>query len=343
MPDDPRIIVKNINETLLGGTNELMVCFAQTPPPSKENIKNVNASEKLMPFLQSFFCGNPDDGINSKLNEMVPDQSKTVLILIPEFAISMANWARLDLMIRQLQRKVIVIGGLGVVQSSALKSWKEEHSDEHGATERSFGFPDNVVSGAGIIRYNAGCCWVHLLSTVTQSIIFLKNYLERTSESLITGLSQGSHLLLLNANDICIYPLICAEFTSQQESAKPLDRIKSHIDYVNSQGSSKNILVAGVSYEPDSSHHLWRQGIKESVHLNHNLVTAIVNNALDPCYPDENKDKWRCLTGVFSARRDAREQTAQPPTRSLTGDHDVIGVVCRTGDPQVICGEISWD
>lgn len=173
--------------------------------------------------------------------------------------------------------------------------------------------------------------------------MFLKNYLERASEAInIPGLTEGQYLLNLKANDLDIYPLICAEFTSQQAAGKPLARIRKHIE---SEASHANILITGIAFEKDTSHYLWKQGIRESVQLHQgkNIITVLVNNANNPCYSEETKDKWRCLSGVYTKRNDASNQQVHPPSRSIKDDDDLKGVVCRTGDSQAICGKISWD
>lgn len=343
MPVDPQIYIHHFNGDILGGTNELMVCLAQTPPPNKEEIRNGNASPLLTPFLTSFLVGNPAEGINSRLNEMIPETTSFLLVMIPEFAISIANWSSLDSMIRQLQRPVIVIGGVGVVASPDLRLWKNQQSDEAGTTQRIFGFSTGPESGAATVRYNVGCCWIHQPMHGTQCVLFLKNYLERASEAInIPGLTEGHQLLCIKANDLCIYPLICAEFTSQQAASKPLTRIKSHLE---TESGNVKILIAGVAYESNTSHPRWGRGIKESVQIQPDgkIITVLVNNAIDRSDPEEDKDKWRCLSGVFTLRRDGKEQLAQAPSRSIVGDDLLIGVVCRTGNPQVISGKISWD
>jgi len=73
MPYVQNIHVHNLPSEILGGTNELMVCLAQTPPPSKVEIRGGNASPKLMHFLSSFFIGNHSEGVTARLNDMVPN------------------------------------------------------------------------------------------------------------------------------------------------------------------------------------------------------------------------------------------------------------------------------
>ncbi len=263
---DPRIKVHEIPEALLEGRSEVMICLAQTPPPSKREIAEGTASPGLMPFLQSLLLGDPVSGNNSRLDDMAPHRNRLAIVLIPEFAISMGNWSLLDATIRGLQRPLIVIGGIGIVSSDSLKSWKEEQSDLEGTTQRILGFDEDAVSGTGSIRYNAGCCWVHRPRYGTQCIVFLKNYLERATEAIaIEGLQEGEHLLCIRANDLHIYPLICAEFTSQQIALRPLDRVQTHIKTVAESESNKKFLIAGVTYEGKPYHGLWQQGIKASV------------------------------------------------------------------------------
>ncbi|UPU34670.1 hypothetical protein M1B72_14590 [Geomonas paludis] len=333
----PRIIVHELPERILNESSELFICLAQTPPPTKEQIRAGVAAEGLLPFLRTLLLS--ENGQHSRINDMAPARDAWALILIPEFALSMANWNEIDRMIQQLDRPVIVIGGIGVVQSSALRTWKEEQDEQN--TKREFAFPDYIVSG--VVLYNAGCCWIHRPGVGTTSIVFLKNYLERTSEAVkIDGLEEGSHLLCIRANDTCIYPLICAEFTSGQENGKPLQRIKRHIESEN-MAAGRKIIVTGSLFEPLSFHPLWHKALTESVSLHQEVITVIVNNALDPCKPEEKDDRWRCLSGVYRARPDANEQIVQPPSRPLVGDTGLIGVLCRTGSAQAICGKMSWD
>ena len=347
MPNDCKINIHKISEALLDDNGELFVCIAQTPPIDKEKILAGYTSEDVKNFLRSLLKADPSTGLNSRLDEMVADENKCVLILIPEFTISIKYWKELDTIIRSLQRPVIVIGGLGVVSSDNLRSWKNNQICGRKETQRSFGFADDVILGASTIRYNAGSCWIHHPTKGTECIIFLKNYLERASEAIeIEGLREGSHLLCIEARDLNIYPLICAEFTSQQIANRPLDRLKSHIEQtIIKRGRRKKILITGVAFEHFPSHSLWRNGIRTSVQIvgDQSIVTVIANAALNPCTVDEEKDKWRCLSGVFTARFDDSDQKSLSPARSLCGDPELIGIVCRTGCAQAICGVISWD
>ena len=107
---DNRIFEVEIDVPLLMNGSELLLYLAQTPPPSVDQIFQRKAAPETMPFLESLFRKNPATGEPSRLEAMAPSKADTALILIPECAISLANWERVDELVRGLTRTAIVIG-----------------------------------------------------------------------------------------------------------------------------------------------------------------------------------------------------------------------------------------
>ena len=343
MVNNNRIFEVQIDIPLLMNGSEILLYLAQTPPPSAEQIFKRKAAPELMPFLESLLQKDPVTGESSRLEAMAPSRADTALVLIPECAITIANWERVDEMVRGLTRTAIVIGGLGYVSSAELKQWKEAQSDNESATKRIFGFHERDSIGTPNMFFNTACSWIHHADGRTSCVISLKNFLEQREEALKEeGLEEGSELLCLIAPDLVIYPLICAEFTCTREGDRPLDRVARDISL---KVGGQRVLVAGLAYQNNEVHTLWQRGIYAATGAARGIpvLAAIVNNALWFSHPDEMKDKWRCLTGVYVDKSHLLSQEGLPPVRCLADDNTVFGVLARTNMPGVFAGKLSWD
>jgi hypothetical protein len=343
MDDDNRIFEVRIDVPLLSNGSEILLYLAQTPPPSAEQIFQREAAPGLMPFLESLFQKDPVTGEPSRLEAMAPSPSETAIILIPECAITIANWERVDELVRGLTRTAIVIAGLGYVSSAELKAWKEDRSVNESATERIFGFNERDALGTPNMFFNTACSWIHYADGRTRCIVSLKNFLEQREEALKEeGLEEGCELLCLTAPDLVIYPLICAEFTCTREGERPLDRVAMDIPR---RVDGQKVLIAGLAYQNHEVHSLWQRGIYAATGAARGVpvIAAIVNNALWFSHPDELRDKWRCLTGVYVDKSHLLSQEVLPPVRCLVDDSTVFGVLARTNMPGVFAGKLSWD
>jgi hypothetical protein len=343
MTGDNRIYEVAIDVPLLMNGSDILLYLAQTPPPSAEEIFQRKAAPELMPFLETLLRRNEATGEPSRLEAMAPSPSDTALVLIPECAITMANWERVDELVRGLTRTAIVIAGLGYASSAELKEWRKAQPDTESSTRRIFGFKERAGIGTPNMFFNTACSWIHHGDGRTSCVISLKNFLEQREEALKEkGLEEGSELLCLSAPDLVIYPLICAEFTCTREGDRPLDRVARDIP---GRVGGRKVLVAGLAYQHNEVHPLWQRGIYAATGAARGIpvVAAIVNNALWFSHPDEMKDKWRCLTGVYVDRSHLLSQEALPPVRCLADDNTVFGVLARTNLPGVFTGKLSWD
>jgi len=120
MADDNRIFEVQIDVPLLTNGSEILLYLAQTPPPSAEQIFQREPAPGIMPFLETLFQKDPVSGEPSRLEAMAPSRADTAVVLIPECAITIANWERMDELVRGLARTAIVIGGLGYASSAEL-------------------------------------------------------------------------------------------------------------------------------------------------------------------------------------------------------------------------------
>jgi hypothetical protein len=343
MDNDNRIFEVQIDVPLLASGSEILLYLAQTPPPSAVQIFQREAAHGLMPFLESLFQNDPVSGGPSRLETMAPSPADTAIILIPECAVTMANWERVDELVRGLARTAIVIAGLGYASSAELKAWKEDRSVTESATERIFGFNERDALGTPNMLFNTACSWVHYADGRTRCVVSLKNFLEQREEALKEeGLEEGCELLCLTAPDIVIYPLICAEFTCTREGDRPLDRVARDIPR---RVDGRKVLIAGLAYQNNEVHTLWQRGIYAATGAARGVpvIAAIVNNALWFSHPDEMMDKWRCLTGVYVDKSHLLSQKSLPPVRCLADDSTVFGVLARTNMPGVFSGKLSWD
>jgi hypothetical protein len=343
MEDDNRIFEVKIDDSLLNNGCEILLYLAQTPAPSTEQLFQREAAPETMPFLETLFQKDAVTGESSRLESMAPSRAETAIILIPECAITISNWERVDELVRGLTRTAIVIGGLGYVSSAELKEWEKAQTGVESATERIFGFNARDALGTPNMLFNTACSWIHYADGRTRCVISLKNFLEQREESLREeGLEEGGELLCLTAPDLVIYPLICAEFTCTREGDRPLDRVARDIPR---RVKGQKILIAGLAYQNDEVHTLWQRGIYAATGAARGIpvIAAIVNNALWFSHTDEMKDKWRCLTGVYVDKSHLLSQEGLHPVRCLADDSTVFGVLARTNMPGVFSGKLSWD
>jgi len=343
MAGDNRIFEVEIDIPLLMNGSEILLYLAQTPPPSAEQLFQRKAAPELIPFLETLLQRNEATGEASRLEAMAPSRADTALVLIPECAITISNWERVDELVRGLTRTAIVIAGLGYASSAELKAWKESQPDNESATKRIFGFNKREGIGTPNMFFNTACTWIHHADGRTSCVVSLKNFLEQREEALKEeGLEEGSELLCLVAPDLVIYPLICAEFTCTREGDRPLDRVARDIP---GRVGGRKVLVAGLAYQDNEVHTLWQRGIYAATGAARGIpvVAAIVNNALWFSHRDEMKDKWRCLTGVYVDKSHLLSQEVLPPVRCLADDNTVFGVLARTNMPGVFAGKLSWD
>ena len=343
MAGDNRIFEVEIDIPLLMNGSEILLYLAQTPPPSAEQLFQRKAAPELIPFLETLLQRNEATGEASRLEAMAPSRADTALVLIPECAITISNWERVDELVRGLTRTAIVIAGLGYASSAELKAWKEAQPDNESATKRIFGFNKREGIGTPNMFFNTACTWIHHADGRTSCVVSLKNFLEQREEALKEeGLEEGSELLCLVAPDLVIYPLICAEFTCTREGDRPLDRVARDIP---GRVGGRKVLVAGLAYQDNEVHTLWQRGIYAATGAARGIpvVAAIVNNALWFSHADEMKDKWRCLTGVYVDKSHLLSQEVLPPVRCLADDNTVFGVLARTNMPGVFAGKLSWD
>ena len=134
-----------------------------------------------------------------------------------------------------------------------------------------------------------------------QSYIFLKNYFEQTGEITVPNLKEGTCILRLEADDIVIFPLVCADLICNEISS-PRQKIINSIE--NAGISNKKLLVTGSLLNSNSSSGHWKAAIGDLLEkIKPSNGRLLLSNCVNPDpVREEETDKWRCLSGAFQHR-----------------------------------------
>jgi hypothetical protein len=186
---------------------------------------------------------------------------------------------------------------------------------------------------------------VHYPGSETTCIVFLKQNFEQSVEATrFPNLQSGSTFLHLEFRDFDLFPVICADLV--QTPADNTNGAQARIrNFLIERESSRPLLVAGLLLQPEPHNVNWQIAIDSAV--NHiaptrDTLVAICNHAFDTPLADEDKDRWRTLTGVYGRYKSLpRNQEGLPASRSVHSGA-LVGSVLRDTRPGIFAGPIKW-
>jgi hypothetical protein len=271
----------------------------------------------------------PIDGTQKSLLEKeFPD--KPSLVLAPELAFGTSDFGSVDALVRQYNQNLIFIGGFGFSGGSPLIALAEKPDIE--------GIWNNTPNPTK--KYNGGWVWVKIGDSV-KCYIFLKNYFEQNAEISLPHLTEGEYILRLECDDVVIFPLVCADLISKEDNS-PSKRIVASLAEVSS--ANKKVLITGSLLNGKSESDHWKAAIGDLLEASKNSKTRLLlSNCVNPTpVPDEEVDRWRCLSGAYQHR-----EQCKPPSRPLSFIRYVVdtkfsGLVLRNPEVGVVFGKLQW-
>jgi hypothetical protein len=255
------------------------------------------------------------------------------LLLFPEYAFSSRDFTALNRLVREHPTRLIVMAGFGAVLGSELSALLQggcEASWQGGATA--------IIAQA---RYNAGWCWIHESPGNTHCFLFLKNFIDQAVEiSEVQNLSTVESILRIETDDLVLYPLICSDLICQQGNG-PRIRIAQSLPQ-----RGKRVAVCTISCNSSPHSGWWRAAIDDVVGMqNQNAVLIFANQNVTMAQPDEENDRWRCLSGVFISRTRMPKAPRRPlpHVRHVATEAVAGGLILRHPDEGVAVGMVGWD
>lgn len=252
------------------------------------------------------------------------------IVLAPELAFGSPDFNTLDALIKKYEHNLIFVCGFGFSTGSALI----EISNKIGVE----GIWD--IAPHSRKKYNGGWVWVKN-DNIVKSYIFLKNYFEQTGEITIPNLTAGESILRLEGDDIVIFPLVCADLISNEESS-PREKIIKSIEGTGI--SHKKLLVTGALLNSKSSSGHWKAAIGDLLEkLKTSNARLMLSNCINPPpIKEEQEDKWRCLSGVFQYREGYKGPSKALPNLRYVDDTKFSGLVLRNTVIGAAFGKLKW-
>lgn len=313
--------------------DELAICIAQLPPSSIGQIQtNADRSNHATTVTQILSAGgNP--GLAATLKNGTPS-----VLLCPEYAFGLGDFAALDTAIREWTSPLILICGFGAVEGDVLNDWL---ADASGATARIAGWTKDG-GPANQRTYNGGWIWIHLPGNSTRCIIYLKNFPEARHEvCLLERFDVGRDIVAIRCNDLVIFPQICADLICAT-NACPVDRLR---EWITAQSDEKlKVLVAASLLQTEPSHEIWQSTIDRICGISPSIILALANVSIDKLMKDELDDRWRSLSGIFTSKASYRSMQAPlSPARNLGTHATLSGLLVRDTAPCAVTGLVRWE
>ena len=333
--DHPKVSYRDVAMKLLGGSPErLSLCIVQTPPPKLDAIIEDASRPEILSILAALLApqGEPD-----RLRGYAGG-NQPVLVLVPEYALSLHDWHQIDELVRNYGRPIVLIIGFGASKGSAVKAWRDTAS---APTEKHVVAEEDIL---GQRTYNGGWCWIHRgpngPSPQTECLTFLKNYPEqRTERPIIDG--EGDFLLAVRFQDVLLFPTICADLIELTPTS-----IADRIHAAAEAHSARPVLVTCLNYEERPSHANWQAAIARLANTTkphrQNTMVVLANHAIGRRDQDPDRDVWRSLTGIYSAWENGKERIAKDAGMRETEHSDFACHVFRRTSPSVLIGNLQW-
>lgn len=316
------------------------LCMVQ-PTPIKECELLESLSRPVN--LQTVYRLLDGDG-EPALGEFIP-ANRPAILCFPELAFIPSDWECLDRLVRSYKGRLILAAGFGFASGPSLRDWASSMAGS--STIRKPIWDDSHLNSTS--QYNGAWIWVKS-GKETLCCTILKNYPAANIEfKNVQNWQGGQWMLSLKAPDVTIYPMICFDILREGQNA-PVDRVLANIQ----QERPSNALILGMLLQGAPYHSSWSSGLnrffRRTGEWDTRTAVALCHYAYDTPDPEENKDSWRSLTGIYRPlsqfnfwddEKYVRLNVALDPTR-LMRDEQVAGVVVRQTEPGVIGGSVPF-
>jgi len=309
----------------------LPLCLVQPAPPTKEAIVGDQSRKSPVETIRDLLAasvGKPATLRN--LSGPVP------FVLLPELTFGSEDWQEIDGLIRGWSGNLVLIAGFGATPGRWLLDWVGECGD----TTRKLAI-NSESDIAPSDTYNGGWCWIQRASSQTTCVAFLKNFLTGAERDIVTGMGEAS--LMIRFSDLLLFPTICADLISD-EAAPPRNRI---IEAVTAASAGLKVLVTGSLLQKSPWDQDWQIALNRVTDgcgaRRDAVIVALANHAFHIPQQDEDKDRWRSLSGIYTAPANQPRWGAKPEvaTRKIKSGL-IAGVALRRSQPSVVFGSVEW-
>src|SRR4051794_1988327 len=136
---------------LLGGSPEtLSLCIVQTPPPDLNVIQAGGTRENILNTLTALLTSQ---GKTPVLHQYVKG-TQPLLIVVPEYALGIGDWQRVNHLVRSYESSIVLITGFGASTGEALQKWEAEADTQ---TVKRLNADESIQLKR---NYNGGWCWI---------------------------------------------------------------------------------------------------------------------------------------------------------------------------------------
>lgn len=305
---------------------ELSICILKTLPPEESHYTHDTSRPENINLLRDLV--NKKSSGTTRLNEV--SQSNPVLVLAGELAFSSSDYNEIKNLLESYNSKIIFIGGFGFTLGKNLNK---------------LSILENVVSSwdsnslVDDSIYNCGWIWIKDKAHTLKCYLFIKTYIDQTHETPLTVI-EGKKIIQIQTQDLIIFPLICSELLCNRQN-NPREKILKSLLETPPKASQK-ILVTVSSFEPDPSKNFWQAGIGNLLNNSHNIRLLITNCSVPSPREDEQKDKWRCLSGAFQKIGTMKEPDPSLPYVRFAKDSQFEGLILRNSNFGIAAGKLIW-
>ncbi|MFT6319090.1 MAG: hypothetical protein ACJAT4_000005 [Granulosicoccus sp.] len=302
----------------------LEICILKLNTPTKNQYDNDESRPDNLSIITNLLQKIPDD--KSFLEK---EGGKPTLILAPELSFGSQDYKSLNDLVVQCAQNLILIAGFGFVKGDVLNSLSKNPNVE--------GIWNNAPESADK-KYNGGWAWVKEGKNI-KCYIFLKNFFSQSGETSISDLVEGDCILQLEADDVIIFPLICAELFASEDGS-PRERIKESLG----KSGNKKVLITGSLLNEKSSSIAWINGIGDLLTpIKKSDPILLLSNCVNPPYlRNEDDDKWRCLSGVFRNLGENKPPKEPLPYIRYVNHTNFLGFVLRNYMTSCVFAKLSW-
>jgi hypothetical protein len=336
---DDRVTQIQVSSSILTA-GKLNICLLQLPS-SVASIERDQSRPNAVAAIGDLLHGGPNHPVPA-LQQMAPG-ADPIVIVAPEFAFGSGDWDAIDEFVRRTARPIVLFAGFGATPGQTLLDWSTVNPDAT-QTMRHLAWEQQQSPISGPMRVNGAWCWIHEPGGSTHCVVYLKNVHEQSHEAVqFPDLQSGSTIVRLAFADADLCPLICADLL--QPAAQDPHCAQSRVrQALATSAVDRPALVIGSLLQFGYNVN-WETAVDSL--LNQVLVgrpgaVALCNIAHDAPVADEDKDKWRSLSGVYGRFSDLPKGQDNLAVGRALNARGIAGAVVRRTEPCATTGVIGW-
>ncbi len=324
--EDNTVIKKDVRGNWLSG-GHLKVCLLKLEPPTDDQWRDDLSRPNNVAMMNDLLT--PPEGSEKSLLQgqfhKVPS-----FVLAPELSYGSSDFDALHNMVEHYPNDIILVCGFGFSAGSTISQIVSKDFVE--------GVWEDKVNNQR--NYNGAWVWVKH-GNETQCYIIIKNYFEQKAEIRVPNLLEGQSIFRLETDDLILFPLICADLICS-ENGKPSSRISTSLN--NECSANKKVLVSASLLNLQSCSGHWKSSIGDLLeNLKDKSPRLLLCNCVNPKEEiDENKDRWRCLSGGYQHREGSKPPSKPLPFLRYVDDTKFSGMVIRNTLIGCVFAKLKW-